>query len=422
MDEYRLNGLIYKLEYFGLIFSLLIISVGAYRVQPISMGVPLLVSLYFICKNVYEIKSLKILTPLLLLFVLGIRVGTGYPLTHVLRDYAYFLSPLSAFTMGYFLQKYLSLNRYLLLLILFGSLYSLVYFVQVIIEFDTLFVADTESVRYSIGTGTPLPVLSLVFLLLGYNYIKQYKINHVYLLLLIINSLAVYYFASRVYYFTLLLFFVPMLYELLMVKYKRFGKYIFTFIVILIIAVALLLLKGDNFVAEKLRNSLVEMFAQSFEDYDSVISQWRAYELFEAVNTFMNGSFINKIIGFGFGKTVYLEYDLIMPSITINEIPIFHNGYAYLLVKTGLLGIGLQLLFSALLIFQGYKYMKVIPENKFIFSILISSVLSFDFALLVVNGFFSGESCQLIILTGYMFSFLRTSAINYDHKYNYSNI
>ena len=218
---------IYKIEYFGFILSLLILAVAAYRIQVISMGIPLVISFYFLCKNLYDIKNLKIVWPLVCLLILGTRIGLGYPIIHVLRDYAYFLSPITAFAMGYFLQKYLDKERYILLMILFGSLYSIVYFIRVIYDFDTLFVLDAIDVRYSIGTGTPTPILALVLILFGSSYLKDFKIASYYLILFFINLLAIYYFASRVYYFTLFLFFLPLLYTSCMKKYRVFGKYLF---------------------------------------------------------------------------------------------------------------------------------------------------------------------------------------------------
>jgi O-antigen ligase len=121
----------------------------------------------------------------------------------------------------------------------------------------------------------------------------------------------------------------------------------------------------------------------------------------------MSADTFHKIIGFGFGKTIYLEYGLIMPGLTINDIPIFHNGFAYLLIKTGLIGLTLVLLFSCMLLYKGYVYSKGNPDLKFVFFLLFSALLSFNFSMLVVNGFFSGESCYLIVLAGYTYSMLK---------------
>ena len=400
-----------NLEVLGLIASLALLIIGGYRNQIILFGVPVLVSSYFIAKDLTQVSKLLILLPLFGLLLLGTRVGTGFGVIHILRDYAYFSSPIFAFVMGYVLYRHFSLEKFMLLLILLGTLYSLLYFTQITFRFDTLFVDDTEKTRYFVGTGMPYPILAWVFILLGYRYLKVFRISSLYWgLFLLINALAIVYFASRVYYFTLILYFLPLLYVSFIQRNKRLGKIIFYLVASLLIGVIVILLQGENFLAEKMRNSLTEMFMSNFEDYDSVIHNWRAYELFEAVNAWMNAGVLNKIIGFGFGKTVYLEYELLMPLLTISEIPIFHNGFAYLLVKTGLIGICLELLFSFLVLYRAYKYYKRVPSMTFEFFIVLSSVLSFNFSLLVVNGMFSGESAILVILTGFVYSMLKDAA------------
>lgn len=408
-----------KVDYLILVLGLFLIVLLGYRNQFVSFGVPLVISGYFIGKNLYILRDLKIVLPLFLLILLGIRVGTGYPLIHILRDYAYFLSPITAFIMGYLLQKHLSLNKFILLIVLFGTLYSLFYLLQITFDFDTLFVTDTEDTRYTVGTGLPTPILALIFIFLGQEYLKNFNIVSLYLFLFVfVNLFAIYYFASRVYYFTLFLYFIPLLYNKFISKYKQIGVYIFGIILIVIGGAIIIMLSGDNFLAEKMRNSLTEMFIQSFEDYDSVIHNWRAYELYEAIKTFVNGGVINKLFGFGFGKTVYLEYEMIMSLLTISEIPIFHNGFAYILIKTGLIGVALEFYFSVSLLYNGYRYTKNRDDLKFVFYVLLSTVLSFNFSTLVVNGMFSGESCVLLILSGFTYSLLKEK---YEESHNEKN-
>lgn len=397
-----------NVDYWILILCLFLLAAIGYGFQNIRFVLLDLVAGYFLCKNLREVRKLKILMPLFFLFLLGIRISTGYQLTHTVRDFAYFLCPISAFIVGHFAYKHIPLKKFLLITVLFGTIYSLIYFLQITFEFNTLFVADAEDTRYTIGTGTPSPVLAIVFVILGKQYLKDFEISKLYwFLFIIINCATVYFFASRVYYFTLLLYLVPLLYYNFIQKYRQIGNYFFMVILVILVGVIAVLLNGNNFLAEKMRNSITEMFIQSFEDYESVIYNWRAYELFEAIKAFTNADAFHKIVGFGFGKTIYLEYGLIMPLLTINDIPIFHNGFAYLLIKTGLIGLILVLTFSAMLLYKGYIYSKGNTDLKFAFFLLLSSLLSFNFSMLVVNGFFSGESCYLVLLAGYTYSMLK---------------
>ncbi len=408
MEDKNERTYLSKVEYAGLIFGLLAIVLFGYRNQVVVFGVPLIISCYFIGKNLQELRNLTVLLPLALLLILGTRVGTGFHYIHILRDYAYFSSPLAAFAMGYFLWKRMPFNTFLFCLVLFGTLYSLFYFLQVTLEYDTLFMANTKQTRYGVGTGMPHPVLAVTIIICGSRFLKGFNVGALqWLACLCINLLAIYYFASRVYYFTLLLFLVPLLYDAFVSRYRRAGNYLFWVFVAVLVVGIVMMLRGDSFIAEKLKSSLAEMFIGELDNYESVIHNWRAYELYEAVSTFLNGNILQKVFGFGFGMTVYLKYGLLMPLMTLSHIPIFHNGFAYVLVKTGLLGIVLVLFFSALLLYKGYTYAKGEKEQRFKLFLLASSVLSFNFSMLVVNGFFAGESCILVILTGYVYSALR---------------
>ena len=148
MNNEKILFLLGKIDYLILVLGLFLIVVLGYRNQLISFGVPLVVSAYFIGKNLLVLKDLKVLIPLSLLLVIGTRIGKGYFLINILRDYAYFLSPITAFIMGYFMQKYMSLSKFMLLIVFFGTLYSLIYFLQITFIFDTLFVADAELVSF----------------------------------------------------------------------------------------------------------------------------------------------------------------------------------------------------------------------------------------------------------------------------------
>ena len=73
-------------------------------------------------------------------------------------------------------------------------------------------------------------------------------------------------------------------------------------------------------------------------------ARWRGYETARAWATWSGGSPLQWLFGQGFGAQVDLGY---FQNLTPNPreasrfIPVLHNGYAYLLVKTGVIGVGL---------------------------------------------------------------------------------
>ena len=231
-----------------------------------------------------------------------------------------------------------------------------------------------------------------------------------------------YYFASRVYYFSFLIFILLYLFYAFVAKYKKIGLILFSGVFVILLFLIYQMINGEGFVAEKMRNSLDEMFIQEFDGYDSVINNWRAYELFEAFNTMMQGSALNKILGFGFGKLVHLEMELLLPGIELDYIPILHNGFAYVMVKTGAVGILIYILFAINLLFKSSRRIRLGSDHKTAFILLLATIIAVYFTTLVVNGFFSGESFFLLLFIGYLYEFLFNNTESDENKHNNSNV
>lgn len=412
-----------KVDKLILVLLLFIIAVLGYQVQFLSYILSGLVVGYFMFTGELKIGQYKVLIPLVLLLIIGTRLGTGFKRVDIIRDYVYFSSPILSFLFGVILHKKLSLQKLMFLFVAFGTIYSLYYLLQTTLQFGSMFISDTYDTRYSIGTGTPIPMLALFFSIFYYKEIFKVIQNHYFMLgIIILNSAVLYYFSSRVYYFSFFIFLLLHLFYSFVSKYKKIGVILFSGVLIILAFLIFQMISGDGFVAEKMRNSLNEMFVQEFDGYDSVINNWRAYELFEAYNTMTQGTLLQKMAGFGFGKLVYLEMELLLPGIELNYIPIFHNGFAYVMVKTGLFGILAFLYFAINLLVKTRKKLIGPGENKIAFILLIASVLSVYFTTLVVNGFFTGESFYLILFIGYLYDLIYTNAVSYENNYNNSNL
>lgn len=412
-----------KIDKLILILVLFVIAVFGYQFQFLSYFLSIVVVGYFIFTGELSIGRYKVLFPLVLLLIIGTRLGTGFKRIDIIRDYVYFSTPILSFLFGVILCKKLSLSKLMVLFVTFGSVYSLYYLLQATFQFGSVFVADTYDTRYSIGTGTPVPMLALFFSIFYYKEIFKVIQNHYLLLgIILLNTAVLYYFSSRVYYFSFLIFILLYLFYSFVSKYKKIGIILFSGVLIILAFIIYQMINGDGFVAEKLRNSLNEMFVQEFDGYDAVINNWRAYELFEAYNSMTQGSLLQKLAGFGFGKLVYLEMELLLPGIELNYIPILHNGFAYVMVKTGLLGILIFLYFAINLFIKTRRKIKVSGENKSAFILLIASVITVYFTALVVNGFFSGESFYLILFIGFLYELICTNAECDENKHNNSDL
>ena len=141
------------------------IAILGYEVQFMSYVLSAIVVGYFMLKGELQLSRYGVLIPLILLLILGTRIGTGFRLVDIVRDYIYFSSPMLSFLLGVILYKRISLQKLMILFVAFGTIYSLYYLLQSTLQFGSIFVSDTYDTRYSIGTGTPLPMMTLFFTL-----------------------------------------------------------------------------------------------------------------------------------------------------------------------------------------------------------------------------------------------------------------
>ncbi|HET8573284.1 MAG TPA: hypothetical protein VFL76_05370 [Edaphocola sp.] len=99
----------------------------------------------------------------------------------------------------------------------------------------------------------------------------------------------------------------------------------------------------------KLDNITNELVWTSKENTDATLADintnWRGYEAFRGMQKYLDGSNIQKVIGFGWGSLVDLGMQQELDGKYYEEIPVLHNGYVMLLVKTGVVGLLLYLIF-----------------------------------------------------------------------------
>lgn len=66
---------------------------------------------------------------------------------------------------------------------------------------------------------------------------------------------------------------------------------------------------------------------------------WRGHETYLAFEQIFEGGGLSVLVGSGLASTVHLGFSLSSKGVLISDIPIFHNGFSYLFVRAGLLGL-----------------------------------------------------------------------------------
>ena len=122
--------------------------------------------------------------------------------------------------------------------------------------------------------------------------------------------------------------------------------YVFSFILLLGVMVSIsTYLFEDAIFQEKILKTFDELLIDRYTDIVTINTLWRGYESYRGLEDFMNGSFINKIFGNGFGHLIDLKIIQELGDREFRFVPYTHNGYIYILVKFGLIGMFLYFMF-----------------------------------------------------------------------------
>jgi len=143
-------------------------------------------------------------------------------------------------------------------------------------------------------------------------------------------------------------------------------------------------------ITDKIAGSAQELAVRNYDDISDINANWRGYETFIALTTFVNGTPANWLFGFGMGKLVDIGFVMFLNEDGIRYIPIFHNGYVYLLIKSGISGTMLYLIFLACMIRSGGKLRHSASASAAFyghFLVILSVVLGAT--TFVVAGFYS---------------------------------
>ena len=133
-----------------------------------------------------------------------------------------------------------------------------------------------------------------------------------------------------------------------------FGKknkiLIFSYLGVLVLIVGMFILSLNieipylSIYAKKIYGSLSEIsINHNWDNYKERTQNWRGYELEMALKMMLNSDVGTILFGKGYGAAVQLSYSQPIDNLTYINLPIIHNSYAGLLVKTGVVGILLVL-------------------------------------------------------------------------------
>lgn len=385
---------------------LMLILASFFRVQSIVLGIAVVIILSAIIQYFAVVKMVRLFTLLLLPAVLGLVVGYKNDTYLIIKDFYYFLIPVLFILSGIILACKISVPHFLKTLIFAGVGTTIIVTCISVSYMGLGALTDPYSAHYAIGiVGTPGPPVALACLLLTKKMNIRLFPSRWFAAFVAINTFGIYMFASRTYLIITLCFLLLLVAD----KIKRVWIFPLLFItVISFLAVPLISLTVDSsstFV-NKILGSFSELSINDYNTEQDINTRYRGYESFMALKGYMEGDIPDWIFG-GLGKLINLRtFVRLGEDSEFQFIPVLHNGWLYILVKTGIVGVLAYItIFFGLIVFNWKRYAdrEGRPIIRLFAALSIGCILSLLLTNYIVTAFFNMEMSILMITLGYSY-------------------
>ncbi|MDN3584444.1 hypothetical protein [Mucilaginibacter flavus] len=396
---------------------LILILASFFHIQAIALGIALVIILLPMDQQATAIKMARLFLFLMLPVVLGLLVGFENDTYLIFKDFYYFTIPLLFITAGIVMACRLTIDQFLKTLIYAGVITSIVVTCISISYIGFGALTDPYSAHYAMGiVGTPGPPVALACLLLTRKFNIRLFRPLWFNVFTAINVMGIYMFASRTYLIITLCFLLLLIAD----RVKRL--WIPPVILLLVIAFTLipfdaLKVNSDGTFMGKILGSFSEVSIGQYTSEQDINMQYRGYESFMALKGYTEGDTKNWIFG-GLGKLIDLKTFVRLGEDTdFQFIPVLHNGWLYILVKTGIIGIIVYAaVFLSLIIINWRKYADSSspPIIRLFSALAVGCIISLLLTNYIVTAFFNVEMSILMITLGY--SYLNFNSLVFKQK------
>jgi len=370
--------------------------------------------------------------PLYLILILLIGLCSSiahlaeYNFYFISRDIIYFIQAPIFIMLGMLLYAYTNNLRVLLKIIVLSSLSITLYnFSELIVNPSIIFQIGIDT-RFSINVSNPSSLLTfiIIFYARKYNY-KIFKKNYE-IIIMLLSLLSISLSFSRTLY---LLFIIAISIDYLN-KSKLMKKAYYASIILVLFVIfggSMLSVEyntiDDVTLITKFQHSIYEMAVHSYDRLDEINNNWRGFEAYLGLSKFYEGNWLELIFGQGFGAVIHTPYWIFSGKKDgLDVIPMFHNGYITILLKTGILGILIFFLFLHKLL--NIKTTDIKKKNystiNLSTSLIHAIVFIIFFQTFVIHGIFSTTPPMLLLV---LIGILIRNLTSYNKgKYNVKNL
>ncbi len=368
----------------------------------------LLILFFTLEKASISLNFLKTIAPLFALFFIGFlgMAINKYALFNITKDIFHFIKPLLGILIGYFFYKKINnFELFIKTIVLIGVASAAIHFCLILFFSRTETVSDVRD----LGRDNFLELFSLFFLLFykkfqGVSLFNSRRNNQIIIIFLLI---------SNILYFSRTMIVAAIIMLMSIYGYSKITKNSIKIIGVLLLLVGLFYAYLFSVKIDRNGNAL-ESFLYKVkiapseivktkidrENHKDLWDHWRGYEAKRAF-ALMEENPSSYVFGTGFGSLVNLKF---FAPLTDNSndkglkyISELHNGFPYILYKTGILGLLIYMFFISKL------YQNIYLGNQFNFVFISAIALVFLFTTLTITGLYNTKDIIVFILGAMLF-------------------
>ncbi len=329
----------------------------------------------------------------------------------LVRDIFYYMNPLIFMYIGsQYARKDIDFYNILNGIIVASGIYSAIKLVNIAGNLSLLFSSySVYSWRKIAGDGSVMMAMTLAIVFSGFipNEKRISKTSCYFL-----TGLTTLYFLICMSRTNIMLFII--MYLVLVLRegdvsqtFKRIFITLITLIILLLLAHQFLPSSIVKSFTDKLLSSLTEISSKNtYSSVAEVQANWRGYETYSAVNQWKISPIFNQVFGSGFGTRIKVggyAYSLLRQTINgqaADSIAVLHNGYATQLIKLGVVGVALYIVYYISIILKAVKGFNYCAEKYC--RVLLAIGLAFLVQTYFLNGLFK-DYCfyPMVLLIGY---------------------
>ena len=312
-------------------------------------------------KAVYYNSSFLMMLPLILLVVFGMVRGMGDINKDYIRDVVIFSKNivyiLGGIALGKYIKDFNTFFKYFFILAFIGSLYHIGTFAAHIHEATSL-----ESIRFYAGYENVVEAVTLAIFVSrkvnkDFRKIVEELPRHSTIMIMVIGlSFLLYFSRTMIVVLFVLSFFLCNIVYIRKIFSKQNAK-VFRALIFAVVGFYLIVLIASLGPSDSPLQRLVVKFQDIPQEVswdakrnasatlDDINDNWRGYEAYQGLLKYYSGTDLQKTLGYGFNAKIDLNIIMKLAGQDYDKVPVLHNEYVTLLVKTGWVGLILYLAF-----------------------------------------------------------------------------